>query len=281
MSPHLHANVYGFMQHSFGQTIRFGGWRPMVFFQHGLALALFMAAAALVAGWVWFAGPAEGRGRFGAAALLLVPTAVLTRSTGAIALGFLGGLVLWLSRAGGRVWLLALVAVPPAYAAARATGAWSGGELVEFAGEQIEADRAQSLEFRLTNENLLIRKALDRPAFGWGGWGRCRVYDDRGNDISVTDGLWVIAMGDRGLVGLVALGAAFLLPVARYALARPRAGGRTPLAAADACVLVLALWAIDSLFNAMLTPVYPLIAGGAAGLADAVRPAAPAAEDAP
>ena len=43
MSPQLHNMVYGFAQHSFGQTVRGGGWRPMVFMQHGLAVGLFMS----------------------------------------------------------------------------------------------------------------------------------------------------------------------------------------------------------------------------------------------
>ena len=39
MSPRLHQLVYGFRQHSFAQTVRFGGWRPMLFMQHGLGHA--------------------------------------------------------------------------------------------------------------------------------------------------------------------------------------------------------------------------------------------------
>ena len=39
LSPQLHLWVYGFAQHSFGQTMRFGGYRPMVFMEHGLAVA--------------------------------------------------------------------------------------------------------------------------------------------------------------------------------------------------------------------------------------------------
>jgi len=42
MSPQLHYQFFGFHQHDLAQTIRGGGWRPMVFMRHGLQLALWM-----------------------------------------------------------------------------------------------------------------------------------------------------------------------------------------------------------------------------------------------
>ena len=260
MSPQLHAKVYGFMQHDFGQTIRFDGYRPMVFMQHGLAVGMFMVVGAVLA--VWARRPFALPGYL----LLLVPFAVIIRSTGAIALGVAGGAALWLSRTGHRLPLLALAAVPPAYVAARTTGAWSGADLVEFVNANIGADRAQSLEFRLSNEDILIRKALERPLFGWGGWGRNRARNTEGNDITVTDGLWVIVLGDRGLVGLTTLGAALLWPVVRFARRSDPAEWRGPaMAAAAGCAVVVTLWCVDCLFNAMLSPLYPLMAGALAG----------------
>ena len=43
-SPILHMQVYGFAQNSIAQQIRLGGWRPMVFLPHGIAVGLFMSA---------------------------------------------------------------------------------------------------------------------------------------------------------------------------------------------------------------------------------------------
>src|SRR4029079_18945292 len=37
LSPQMHRWVYGYAQHSFGQTMRFGGFRPLLFLEHGLA----------------------------------------------------------------------------------------------------------------------------------------------------------------------------------------------------------------------------------------------------
>jgi len=65
----------------------------------------------------------------------------------------------------------------------RITGAVPSADLVAAAGTALGADRAQSLESRLTNEDMLTVRALERPAFGWGGWGRARIKDEWGQDI--------------------------------------------------------------------------------------------------
>ena len=38
ISPQLHFMTYGFYQHEFTQVVRMGGYRPMVFLQHGIAV---------------------------------------------------------------------------------------------------------------------------------------------------------------------------------------------------------------------------------------------------
>src|SRR5262249_44817660 len=87
MSRQLARVGYGYTQHVFAQTIRFDGFRPMVFFKHGLTLALWMVCALLVAGWLWWTGrPASERSApsrieagMGWFALLLLPTVVLLK----------------------------------------------------------------------------------------------------------------------------------------------------------------------------------------------------------
>ncbi|HLL88706.1 MAG TPA: hypothetical protein VK324_05345, partial [Tepidisphaeraceae bacterium] len=53
MSPQLHSWVYGYAQHQFAQSIRFGGYRPVVFLPHGLAVGVYMAVASIIAWWLW------------------------------------------------------------------------------------------------------------------------------------------------------------------------------------------------------------------------------------
>src|SRR4030095_5953929 len=52
MSPCLHKMLYGYHQHVFAETRRFGGWRPMVFMHHGLMLALWMSSSSLCGLWL-------------------------------------------------------------------------------------------------------------------------------------------------------------------------------------------------------------------------------------
>src|SRR5690606_33436719 len=44
--------------------------------------------------------------------------------------------------------------------------------------ESMSAERSQSLGFRFENEDRLLEHARQRLFFGWGGWGRNRVYNE-------------------------------------------------------------------------------------------------------
>jgi O-antigen ligase len=107
------------------------------------------------------------------------------------------------------------------------------------------------------------------------------VYDDEGKDRTTTDGLWIIALGDRGVVGLAALGGFLLLPVLRFAfLFPPRRWGEPLVAPLTVCAVVVALWAIDCLLNAGFNHIYLLMAGGLVGLSPG-RPPEDRAREAP
>ena len=276
VSPQLHRWVYGFHQHSFLQSIRLGGFRPMVFMEHGLAVGLWMTSASLVAFWLWATGAVrelrvpriDPRLLGGAVVTVLVVTTLLCRSSGSLALGAVGFAVLASARLLRGPWLLwVLLGAAPLYVATRSSGTWDGQEVVEFSRKYFDEDRAASFEFRLQNEDMLVGKALERPLVGWGGWGRSRIYDTYGNDLSVTDGLWVITLGERGFLGLTALGLVILLPVARFLVLHggaPWRGSEYGFAAVLAVVLVM--YSIDSLLNAMVNPVFALGAGGLTAL---------------
>ncbi|WP_439621377.1 hypothetical protein [Gemmata sp.] len=286
VSPQLHRWVYGFHQHEFGQSIRFSGYRPMVFMEHGLAVGFWMVAGAVAAAWLRANGalkvvPLPGGRRVSGlwVAVGLAVVAVACKSTGALALGAVAAAALFAARAAGRSLPVVLVlCAAPAYCFVRTQGAWDANEALVFIDSAVGADRAQSLAFRLENENVLIAKALERPVLGWGGWGRNRVFDEYGQSTTVADGLWVITLGKRGLVGLLNVGVVLILPVA---LVLVRYGGRLwtdPAAAATAAAaVVLAVYSIDCVLNAMFNPVYVLIAGGLIGLRpEATAPPPPA-----
>ncbi|WP_406696203.1 tetratricopeptide repeat protein [Singulisphaera sp. Ch08] len=270
MSPQLHATVYGFNPHSFAQTMRYGGYRPQVFMQHGLEVGMWMAAASLAGFWLWATGTIRrvwGVG-FGHYLLALTMTTILCKSTGTLVLLAAGvAIFIAIKWSKSRIPVLILLAITPLYSYTRATGLWSGSELVSLSRATVGVDREQSLQFRLDNENMLISKALQRPLFGWGGWGRARVYDEQGRDISITDGLWIIALGNHGFVGLVSINMFMLMPLALLLWRYPVCRWLEPNVAPTAVLAVLiALYSIDCLMNGMINPIYTMVIGGLTAL---------------
>jgi len=242
----------------------------MVFMQHGLMVGVWMMSASIVSLWFWVSGTVARIGRIKMiwCVLALLVTTLFTRSTGAIALLLIGIVALLVTTKFKRgIIITCLIVTPILYIGTRATGVWNGYNLQIFIAEHISYERAVSLWFRMDNENILVEKALKHPIFGWGGWGRSRVHDDEGKDISVTDGLWIIVFGLRGLVGLAALNMAILLPI--YGFLRrypPGTWGHPTVASGAALSVLLGLYMIDNLLNAMINPIFTIAAGGLTGL---------------
>ena len=272
MSPQAHRIVYGYMQHDFSQVMRGDGYRPMVFMEHGIMLGTWVSMAALVGLWctwtkvfpkkMWQAPTVL-------LAIVLLGSAVACKSSGAIALCLMGFVVLMITaklKIGILVW--ALLLVPPAYIGTRATGYWDGQNLVDLVAEKFSVDRAESLEFRFDNEDILVDKALERPLFGWGGWGRSRVYDEESNeDKSTTDGFWIIVLGTRGYFGLFSVTLVLILPMLLFLLkCPPRLWGKPEFAPTAVISFIPLLFMIDCLLNGMINQGYIIFAGGASGL---------------
>ena len=286
LSPQLHRWIYGYFQHSFVQTLRFGGYRPMVFMQSGLALSMWMACASVVAVWLWISGAMKHLWGVPMVwpVMVLVITTILCKSLASLAFLVVGlGTLFWIRGFRNALPLYLLIAAAPLYMLLRASGAWDGQNLVDLVTDMAGAQRAQSLETRISAENKLTEKAFEHPVFGWGKWspetpGKApwRVYDDRGKDVAPTDGMWVITLGTDGLFGLVAITICILFPVILLRQRVPLAYWAHPLAApAAAMAIVLVLHMLDNLLNAMLNPIFVLGMGGLAaiGSAAARRPA--------
>jgi len=269
LSPQLHTWVYGFHQHTFDQSLRMGGYRPTVFMDHGIMVGLWMSMSTLAGFWLWQTGTLKSLFRI-SLPWLVIPLAVTTmlcKSLGALILLAAGiGILFATRRTGSRAFVIALAAAPVLYICLRIPGIWSGEDLTEIA-TFVNPARAKSLEFRLDNEDLLIKKAMSNPVFGWGGWGRSRVRDTTGRDISVTDGLWIIAFGNNGLVGLCSVIGSVLVSLRGFMRRVPAQfwNHRYIAPALAMCVMVL-LFLVDCLFNDMKNPAYTLAGGGLACL---------------
>lgn len=272
ISPQLHRIVYGFhASGDFSQAIRYGGYRPTVFMQHGLMVGAWMIAAALIGVWLWKAGVIR---RFWGipmsqlvAGLLLI--SVLVKSTGALMLLALGLVILFIAKwFRSSIVLLLVIFSISAYIYLGTTGTYVTDQIVFSMSRVFPEERIQSLEFRFNNEEMLSDKARERMIFGWGGWGRNRVYDEWGKDISITDSLWIITFGVNGVVGLISLTASLLLPVIGFLQRYPANLWFNPKVAPGAALAVLlTLYMLDCLLNAMINPIYIVACGGIAGAA--------------
>jgi hypothetical protein len=265
LSPQFHAWIYGFGQHSFEQTVRAGGWRPMVFMAHGLALALFMCATGIAA-WALSRAkvpvlgvPAGPPGVF--VSILLA----IMNSLGALIYAAVIAPLQWFLKPKSQLRVAAvLAAIVAIYPVLRATDTFPRKELVNWAA-QVNQDRAQSLEFRFTNEDILVQKALERPWFGWGGFARSHVYDQRGVDQSVVDGAWIGFFASYGIVGFVARFGLLLIPIFMARRALPRLGPSEQSLLAGVA-LISTVYVVDLLPNGMFNELPMFFAGTVTGL---------------
>jgi O-antigen ligase len=264
LSPYLHNWVYGYACHDdFLQTRRWGGYRPNVFLVHGLAVGLFALATALFAA-------TEGRitrRRLGLPTswwtLYLVAVLVLCRSTGAIIMGLvtLPFVALASPRRQIRVAVL-LAAVCIAYFGVKLAGVFPDQTIVDFTRDHLSADRAGSLQFRFDSDKTLIEHARERLWFGWGEFGRNRVYDDTGRDTVTTDGYWIIVLCGGGLLRLACTFGLLLYPVMRAARVLKRVREPADRFLLAGLAVVLACYVFDLLPNGMGHP-FPLFLAGA------------------
>lgn len=269
LSPQLNIWIYGYFQHDFFQTIRFGGYRPVVFLPHGLWVALFAVMAATSALVLTQIGPAQVRHKLLFATLWLYVVLVLSKSAGAVVYAaLLVVMVLALPRRAQVLVAALLAAMVITYPLLR------GAHLVPLDGlvamaDRVSEERALSLQFRIDNEEALLDRANLKPLFGWGGYGRSLLYDPvTGKGLSIADGLWIIVLGNYGWLGYIALFGLMVLPLLKLGreYLAPDTPPPSPLVAGLA--LLLAINLVDLLPNGTLVPLTWLLAGAVLGQAE-------------
>jgi hypothetical protein len=194
----------------------------------------------------------------------------LCKSTGAIAYGALGLLIVGV----GRMRLRQTAAVVLAagvllYPALRAADAVPVTKILETAG-WVDSERQQSLSFRFENEDALLTKARERIMFGWGEYNRSAIFDEMARPSSVTDGHWIVLFGVMGVAGFVAGFGMLLVPVllARRRLQRVLDKNDRSLIAGVA--LLIALIGLDLVPNGLFANYPYLMAGALAGVSRAL-----------
>ena len=269
MSPQMNVWVYGFFQHDFFQTIRYGGYRPVVFLPHGLWVAFFafMALAASVV----LLRQVDAAARPKAFVVLLYLAAMLAvcRSAGPIIYALSVTPLILLTPPRWQLMFAGIMAVVViTYPILRGAHLVPIDQILAFA-DTLSPDRAYSLRFRIENEEILLNRAQERPWFGWGGYSRAFTHDAvTGERLNIADGAWVILMGNYGWVGYIAEFGLFVLPLLLLtveALRQPKAE-LSPWVGAVA--LILGANMMDLLPNATQVPFTWLMAGALLGEAE-------------
>lgn len=272
MSPQLHTWIYGYFPHSFEQQVRDDGFRPVVFLGHGLQVAFFCMSAIVASAALWKARVRVVRS-FAPAFVTawLAAVLVLCKSLASLVYAVMWvPLTLYVSPKLQLRVAAALVSVSLAYPMLRAVDLFPAKELLSIAGS-VSAERAASLNVRFQQEEMLLAHIEKRPWFGWGRFGRGRVYDETGKDISITDGHWIVVMTTFGIIG-------FLAEFGLVAFVVFRAVGSLRFARSDAdkayltaLASIVAIGLVDQLPNATTSPWSWLLCGALLGRAEQLR----------
>ncbi len=272
MSPQLSNIFYGFFPHMFLQHIRYGGWRPIVFMEHGLMVAMWMSASFTIAFWFWKTKAVSRVAgvRTGLVAASLFVLAVFTRSASAWVFVSLAIVSIWCfsvygSAAPFRVMVLAI----PVYMIFRLGNVLSREVLEGLLARVLDDERVGSFGIRLVQEELFGLRALERPLFGWGHMGRAWPVDAYSGRpmISMVDSLFTILFSTRGVFGIIAVYSAMLIGPWRVfgSFNRSRRVSGDKAADVDRTAIILSIVVVfamvDSLMNGFVNPAYLLCAG--------------------
>ncbi len=270
LSPQLNIWIYGYFQHAFDQMIRDGGFRPIVFLYHGL-WAAFLAMTALLAAVVIVrnSGTKAVVMWWGVAAYMAVVLILCKSLASLLYAAMFVPILIFLSVRTQLKVALVLSCLTLLYPAMKSFHLVPEERILSLASD-VDAERASSLQFRFENENILIDRAMERPVFGWGTWGRNQIYNAAGELTTTTDGRWIITIGVYGWVGFLAEFGLLILPMV-LAWRALRQRNVPPTIWLSGVVIILAINMIDMIPNATLTPMTWLFAGSLLGYSERVR----------
>jgi hypothetical protein len=272
MTPQLSNWIYGYEAGSFLTDLRAGGSRPEVFLGVGLTVAFFAMTTAVAAAALWRTRPRIGRFPLGLVTAYLSGVLALCQTLSSLVYGVVAvPLVRWTSPRFQLCVACVLVTIALAYPVLRVTNVFPTTTIIDIA-HGVSQDRGDSLNTRFSQEDVLLAHAWERPIFGWGRYGRSRVYGGwQGGDSSITDGFWIITLGQFGIVGFLATFGLMALPVFRAAAAlkfAPSAHEKSHLAA---LALIIGVVMIDQLPNGSFSTLSWMLVGALLGRAEALR----------
>jgi hypothetical protein len=271
LSPQLSNWFYGFSPLGFDTDVRYGGYRPVVFMQNGLAVAFFTMTTFLAATAIWRTNdrmmPLPPAGLSAYLGLMVI----LCKSGGALIYSVFGGFFVRYIKPKTQLRLALLLAcIGLSYPLLRITDLFPEKFLVQVASS-VDGERAESLQFRFDQEQQLLGHASERFFFGWGRYGRNRVYEESGKDSSITDGEWIVTVGQFGLIGFVAEFGLLAWPVFRAMAAFKFVKSERDRIFLSVLALLVALGIIEQLPNASVSSWSWLLAGSLLGRAERLK----------
>jgi hypothetical protein len=262
LSPQLHTWLYGYFPHDFRQQIRFGGYRPVVFMGHGLWVAFFVAVVSLSAIALWENGEKIRQLSSAKVSFYLLTLLVLCKSMASLLYGVYAFILIKHTSNKMKFRLsMVLVTLALLYPNMSLLKIFPHQQVANLAA-MIDKDRASSLMFRFNQESELLDHGTQRFFFGWGGWGRNRVFDEEtGEDTSVTDGRWIITFGQYGWLGFIAEFGLLFMSVCRAYKASKLVKDKKEANLLSAHAILVSLIMMEQLPNATLAPWLWLLAG--------------------
>jgi hypothetical protein len=172
MSPQTHTLVYGYFPHSFLQMSRGSFFRPLGFFPHALNVAYLYALVLVITHAFVKNGEPGFRG------WSLVPPIIALACS--MSLGPIVFVVITLGLArllAERRIRFAFTLIPVVLLGLFLTLAENQGNfsLLVDAARLVSSERAASLQYRVDAFELYIANILQKPVFGYGGWGAGRI----------------------------------------------------------------------------------------------------------
>jgi hypothetical protein len=269
MSPMLHVNLYGFApRNDWAQNLRMGGYRATVFMGHGLVVGFFMFICTTAAVAMHKAGKRQILGvRMHYAVIYLFAILAICKAAAALIYGLLGMLLIRYMNVKNQMRVLMFLAlIVVSYPVSRLTNVFPTQALLSAAGT-LGPERVESLQFRFDNEDILVIKAVDRWVFGWGGFGRDRVYDvETGKDFVVQDGHWITLFGSHGAVGYICYFLLLLLPIYQATRRMHSIPSRNDRALLAGLGFIVVLCAVNMLPNMQLPNLQFFLAAGLGSL---------------
>jgi hypothetical protein len=274
MSPHLHKFIYGYHPHSFAQHIRQGGYRPMVFMNHGIMVAIWMSVAAIGGICLWLRGHMKSMQSIPGWAWVvsLVLVAILCKSLFALALLLIGSSCVVLGNTLRTKYLLvAFLLMFPSYVVTRAVLDQNALPIIKLL-EPLSASGASSMKARVMSEGPILRNLKKSPLFGWGSTAKLRPKTDGRNDFAidesgkryaiVVEAGWLRQLGLYGWAGFVPWMLLYLAPGILLFLYLPReAWFGAEWSLLPGLVIMINVFLCDNLMNEMYSPIYVLLVG--------------------